>query len=92
MRAVAAGKRYVPSEIAQRMAEDRTRSALTHRELEILTFVYRGLTNPQIARELSLSEGTVRIHVSNILVKLEVKRRTEAVAVALKRGLIRPEP
>jgi DNA-binding NarL/FixJ family response regulator len=91
IRAIASGKRYIPSEIAEKAAEPEARSSLTKRELHILTLIFKGMSNQEIANELEITEGTVRIHVSNILIKLGVKRRTEAVAVALKRGILRPE-
>lgn len=61
---------------------------LTEREREILTLMARGLTNPQIAEELVISESTVRFHSHNIFGKLQVERRTEAVVVAMQNNLI----
>ncbi len=63
---------------------------LTERELDILSLLVRGLTNKQIAAELHLSPGTVRIYVSQILTKLGVSNRTEAVALALQHQLVPP--
>jgi two-component system NarL family response regulator len=91
IRGVASGRSYVPSEVAARLEEGDDRSRLTRRELGILQLVAQGRSNDQLAAELGISEGTVRVHMSNILLKLGVKRRTEAVAVALKRGLVRIE-
>lgn len=67
----------------QRIGDD-----LTPRELDVLHGVVRGLANKQIATELGLSAGTVRIHVSNILAKLHVENRTAAATVALDAGLV----
>ncbi len=61
---------------------------LTQREREILVLLVDGMTNKEIANQLSLSEGTVRFHVSNILSKMGVSNRTEAVSSALQQGLI----
>ena len=63
---------------------------LTEREGEILSLLARGLTNKQIAADLNLSPGTVRIYVSQILDKLRVSNRTEAAALALQHHLIPP--
>lgn len=61
---------------------------LTERELEVLKLVARGLTNPEIASSLNVGEGTVRFHVSNILTKLQLENRTQAVLFALRKGLV----
>jgi NarL family two-component system response regulator LiaR len=63
-------------------------SDLTERERQVLQLVANGLTNYQIAHEMLISEATVRFHVGNILSKLEVGNRTEAVRVALKHRLV----
>lgn len=64
---------------------------LTERELEVLRLMARGFTNPQIAARLSVAEGTVRFHVSNVLRKLGMENRTQAVLYALQKGLAGPE-
>jgi len=71
---------------------DQTRPSppLTPRELELLQLVARGLSNKAIARELSVSENTVKYHLKNIMQKLDVQNRTEAVSRALRDGLISP--
>lgn len=61
--------------------------ALTERELEVLRLVAKGLSNDEIARRLSISEATVRTHVSNILAKLSLDSRTQAALYALREGL-----
>jgi NarL family two-component system response regulator LiaR len=62
--------------------------ALTPRERDILVMLTEGKTNKEIAKQLSLSDGTVRFHVSNILSKMGVSNRTEAVSFALQQGLV----
>jgi len=89
---VHAGRRYIPREIASRLAERLVRTELTSRELEILKIVAKGLTNKQIARVLRISENTARNHVNSIIEKLEVSDRTEAATSAIQRGLIRMNP
>ena len=91
IRRVASGERYFTHELPDRSADRSARSSLTPREIEVLDLIFKGRSNREIADRLSIGEGTVRIHVSNVLLKLGVKRRTEAVAVALKRGLLRAE-
>jgi DNA-binding NarL/FixJ family response regulator len=74
-----------------RRAEERPEEVLTGREREVLGLVGCGLTNGEIARRLFLSPYTVKIHVSNILRKLDVPNRTEAALFAMKRGLVPAE-
>ena len=71
------------------MAEVERDKDLTVREREILEHIFAGLINKGIAEALGITEGTVRIDVSNILHQLGVSLRTQAVTVALKRGLLR---
>ena len=86
--AVHGGRRYIPGDIAVRLAERVMRIELTSRELEILKIVAKGLTNRQIGSVLRISENTVRNHVNSIIEKLEVSDRTEAATTAIQRGLI----
>jgi DNA-binding NarL/FixJ family response regulator len=88
IRSVHAGKRFIPSEIAARLADRMLRSNLTARELEILTMLAKGLTNKQIGSALNISENTVRNHLKCVMSKLEVSDRTEAVTVAIQQGII----
>jgi DNA-binding NarL/FixJ family response regulator len=85
---VHAGKRYIPQHIAARLTDRMMRSDLTPRELQILELLARGSTNKQIARALDISDNTVRHHVNNIMEKLQVSDRTEAVAIALRSGVL----
>jgi|WetSurMetagenome_2_1015567.scaffolds.fasta_scaffold421355_1 two-component system, NarL family, response regulator len=88
IRDVQAGQRTIPPEIAARLAERIPRSELSPRELEILRWVARGKSNREVAQELDISEGTVRVHVSNILSKLDCGDRAQAVSEAFQRGIL----
>jgi DNA-binding NarL/FixJ family response regulator len=85
---VHAGKRYIPRDIAARLAERMMRAELTARELEILRMLAKGLTNKQIGKVLSISDNTVKNHVNSVIEKLEVCDRTEAATTAIQRGII----
>jgi DNA-binding NarL/FixJ family response regulator len=88
IRAVHAGKRRVPPEIATGIAEHFADDALTEREIQILKRVAAGKSNKLIAAELDISEGTVKTHMKSILPKLDASDRTHAVTIALKRGIL----
>lgn len=88
IRAVHAGKRYLPPAVAERLAEALPQSSLSPRELEVLRLLARGRSNRAIADELAIEENTVKVHVRSILSKLGVEQRTEAAVVALQRGII----
>ena len=85
---VNAGKRYIPLHIAARLADRMMRADLTPRELQTLELLAKGWTNKQIASSLNLSDYTIRHYVNNIMEKLEVSDRTEAVATAFRSGLL----
>jgi DNA-binding NarL/FixJ family response regulator len=87
IRAVHAGKRRVPAEIATEIAEHVADDVLTPREIEVLQRVAAGKSNKLIATELNISEGTVKTHMKSILPKLDAADRTHAVMIALKRGI-----
>ena len=89
VRAVHAGHRRVAPEVGTRLADRVAGSELTPRELEVLKLLARGGTNKDLAAALSITEGTVKGHVNNILGKLGVTDRTMAAAAALQRGIIR---
>jgi DNA-binding NarL/FixJ family response regulator len=91
VRKAAAGLRHIPPEVAARLADRVTRSKLSSRELEVLKLLVSGRRNREIASALVISEGTVKLHVSSILGKLGAVDRTEAVTVALQRGIVRLE-
>jgi DNA-binding NarL/FixJ family response regulator len=88
MRAVAMGQRWIPREVAQRLAFRRTFEELTGREVEVLHQLAKGLANKEIADVLRISEHTAKDHTRNILGKLRVADRTEAVTAAIQRGII----
>jgi DNA-binding NarL/FixJ family response regulator len=88
LRAVAAGERWVPKEVASRLASHNSFEQLTPRELEVLQELAKGFANKQIADVFNITEYTVKDHLKNILAKLRVSDRTEAVTVALQRGII----
>lgn len=88
IRKVAAGGRPVLPEVAQKLTDRMFQPALTSRELDVLRLVARGMRNKEIAAELNVAEETAQSHVKNILAKLSVHDRTEAVAVAVRRGIV----
>jgi DNA-binding NarL/FixJ family response regulator len=88
VRAVQRGERVIPIAVAERLAEFPERSDLTEREAEVLRLVARGLSNKEVARAIGRTDETVKIHLKNAFAKLAVADRTEAVTVALTRGLI----
>ncbi len=88
IRAVWRGERVIPLAVATKLAEFPERSDLTERELEVLHFVARGLSNKEVARAIGRTSETVKIHLKNIFAKLGVSDRTQAVTLALDRGLI----
>jgi DNA-binding NarL/FixJ family response regulator len=85
---VASGERHFPPHIASRLTQRMSRTNLTTREHEILEMMSKGLTNKQIGTALDISAYTARNHVNNIIEKLEVADRTEAVAIAIQQGLL----
>lgn len=88
IRAVHAGQCPLPPEIASRLANRIPRSELSPRELEILRLIAKGGSNREIATLLAISEGTVRVHASNVFAKLGCSDRAQAVSEAFHRGII----
>lgn len=88
IRAVAAGERWIPRDVASRLALRNTHDALTARELQVLKEIAKGRANKEIAAALAISEYTVKDHLKAILGKLHVAVRTEAVTAAVQRGII----
>jgi two-component system NarL family response regulator len=88
IRAVHAGNKRIPTDIAVKLAERISASELTQRELEVLQHIVAGQSNKEIGKSLSITEGTVKAHVNNILGKLGVKDRTQAVTEGLRRGIV----
>lgn len=91
VRAAAAGRRVIPPEVAARMAEFAPLQELTAREIEVLTLVAKGFANREVARAIGRTPETVKAHLKNIMEKLEVGDRTEAVVHAVRRGIIHVE-
>jgi two-component system NarL family response regulator len=88
IRTVYYGGRRLSSEIAAKLADQVHRPELTRRELEVLREIAKGKTNEEIASDLNIAPGTVKTHVNRVLGKLQVSDRTQAVIVAIKRGLV----
>jgi DNA-binding NarL/FixJ family response regulator len=88
IRAVHAGQKRLPPEIAAEIAEHATDDALTAREIDVLRLIAGGNANKEVAARLSITEETVKGHVKNILAKLGANDRTHAVTIGLKRGII----
>jgi len=88
IRAIHAGGRWVPDDIARILAGRESSAALSAREVEVLHLLIKGLTNPDICTALGISLGTTKAHIRNILAKLQVSDRTEAAAEAYRRGLV----
>ncbi|WP_202868876.1 response regulator [Kribbella antibiotica] len=101
VRVVAAGDALLAPSVTRRLVEDFTRAQpvttttperLTPRETDVLRLVARGLSNRQIAAELVLAEQTVKTHVSNMLTKLDLRDRAQAVVYAYESGVVVPGP
>jgi DNA-binding NarL/FixJ family response regulator len=80
--------KVVPATLAQRLAEYTPRIELTEREIEVLTHMATGMSNKQSASAIGRTEATVKAHILNIFEKLGASDRTEAVTIALRRGII----
>jgi DNA-binding NarL/FixJ family response regulator len=89
IRLVMSGRRGIPPTVAAKLAEHTPRIPLTPRETEVISLVATGMTNAQIGERIGRTEETVKVHVKNILQKLDARDRTEAVTVAVRRGFIR---
>jgi two-component system, NarL family, response regulator len=88
IRAVHAGQKRIPPEVAAELAEHTSDDELTPRELDVLRLIATGNANKEIAVQLAIAEETVKSHITNILAKLGANDRTHAVTIALKRGII----
>ena len=92
IRAVYGGQSYIPSSVAARLAERAGLPEVSAREFDVLQLLARGQSNHDIARALFVSEATVKGHLNSLFAKLNVQSRLEAIAVAIRRGLIRADP
>jgi DNA-binding NarL/FixJ family response regulator len=88
IRQVHAGKKCVPPDVAASLAEYLAEDTLTAREIEILRIVAAGNRNRDVADILTISEETVKVHVKHAMEKLGARDRTEAVVIAVRRGII----
>jgi DNA-binding NarL/FixJ family response regulator len=88
IRAVHAGQKRIPPDIAAQLADHATDDALSSREIDVLRLIAAGNSNKLIADQLSIGEATVKSHVANILSKLGANDRAHAVTIGLRRGII----
>lgn len=88
VRTVAQGKRFLPPDIAQRLADRLGRPEPSARELEVLALIAKGRSNKEIAAALGVSDETVKTHVSNLMQKLQAQDRAHAVTEAIRLGLL----
>jgi two-component system NarL family response regulator len=88
LRAVAAGERYLPPELARRLAQRVAGPDISEREIEVLGLISAGKSNKEIGTALHIAEDTVKRHVSNILTKLGVSDRAQAATEAIRRGFL----
>ncbi|MDF5723628.1 MAG: response regulator transcription factor [Rhizonema sp. PD37] len=88
IRSVHCGQKYIPPEVGAKLVQRMSNPELSERELEVLRSMAQGMSNSDIATALSIGESTVKSHVNRILSKLGVNDRTQAVIVAVKRGIV----
>jgi DNA-binding NarL/FixJ family response regulator len=88
IRLVHSGRRLMPPAVSERLSEHAAQAPLSPREVEVLTLVAQGLANKEVAARLGTAHGTVKMHVQNILAKLNASDRTHAVTLGLQRGII----
>jgi DNA-binding NarL/FixJ family response regulator len=88
IRSVHSGRKHIPTEIAERLAEHLSEDDLSPREIDVLKLIQDGHRNKQIANRLSIAETTVNFHVRNLVAKLRANDRTHAVTIAIRRGLL----
>lgn len=88
IRTVHRGQRYIPGPIARKLADRPGNNELSQRELQVLEAIVKGHNNKEIAAELGITEPTVKFHITNILGKLGVSDRTQAVTAAIQRGFV----
>jgi DNA-binding NarL/FixJ family response regulator len=88
IRKVHSGRKHLPNEVAQSLAEHISSDSLTEREIEVLQQIAKGERNRDIGERLSISEETVKVHIKHIMDKLGAKDRTQAVAIGIRRGVI----
>jgi DNA-binding NarL/FixJ family response regulator len=89
IRVVHSGRRYISPQIGEQVVDHLSQDDLSAREREVLQQMFEGHSNKEIGATLDISEHTVNAHVRNIMAKLGANRRTEAIATALHRGILR---
>ena len=89
IRTVAAGRKYIPADIAQLLSQNIGKEELTPTEETVLRMIVGGMSNKEIAFALDVSENTVKTHNQNIFGKIGVSDRTSAATTAIRRGLVR---
>jgi DNA-binding NarL/FixJ family response regulator len=92
VRMVGRGQRYVSASVMPKIADSFSREPLTRRENDVLRLLAEGCCNKTIARQLGIGQGTVKSHLRNVMAKLGVNARTQAVIVATERGMVTPRP
>lgn len=88
IRTVYCNQSYIPPHIGAKLADRMSMLELSDRELEVLRLMAKGKANPEISSDLKIAESTVRFHINNILSKLSVSDRTQAVIAAVNRGIV----
>ncbi|MBW4455504.1 MAG: response regulator transcription factor [Nostoc indistinguendum CM1-VF10] len=88
IRMVNRGQQYIPPEVGAKLVQRMSNPELSERELEVLGLMAQGMSNSDIATALTIGESTVKSHVNRILSKLGVSDRTQAVIIAVKRGIV----
>jgi two-component system NarL family response regulator len=88
IRTIHSGQKYVPPDVGAKLLQRMSHPALSERELAVLRLMAQGMSNADISTGLSIGESTVKSHINRLLSKLGVSDRTQAVIVAVKRGLV----
>ncbi|MBD2471508.1 response regulator transcription factor [Nostoc sp. FACHB-145] len=88
IRAIHNGQKYIPPEVGAKLLQRMSNPELSERELEVLRLMAEGMSNQEIGTALTIGESTVKSHVNRILSKLGVSDRTQAVIIAIKRGIV----
>ncbi|HQU83606.1 MAG TPA: response regulator transcription factor [Pyrinomonadaceae bacterium] len=88
IRRVYNGKKHIPQDVAENLAEHLGEETLTPREIEVLQYVAKGKRNREIGEKLFITEETVKVHIKHIMEKLYASDRTQAVSIAIRRGII----
>lgn len=90
IRAVCTGQKHIPTKVGAKLVERMNAPQLSEREIDVLKMLAKGKSNQLIGLALGITEGTVKFHINNILPKLRVSDRTQAVIIAFRRGIASP--